>query len=280
MILVTGATGTVGRLVLERLPSRCAVRVLTRDPSRVTTGREGVQVVRAAYEDPVGLREALKGVRRALLVTTRVAGSDDDVFLRAAREAGVRQVVKISAAAVLDVLAQDLITRWQRDCEAALTASGLDWTLLRPRSFMSNSLSWAASVRGENVVRALNGRAPNACVDPRDIADVAVRALTEDGHAGKAYVLTGPQPLSAVQQTRRLGQVLGRELRFEEMEPAQARAVLLRRHPEAVVEALLESALRQRAGAKAQVLDTVRAVTGNAPRSFESWAKDHADAFA
>ncbi|MGA4846489.1 NAD(P)H-binding protein [Streptomyces sp. G5(2025)] len=280
MILVTGATGTVGRLVLDRLPAHRAVRVLARDPSRVTVDRPGVQVVRAAYEDPAGLREALGGVRRALLVTTRVAGGDDDVFLRAAREAGVRQVVKLSAAAVVDVRAQDLITRWQRDCEAALTSSGLGWTLLRPRSFMSNSLSWAPSVRAENVVRALYGGAPNACVDPRDIADVAVRALTEDGHAGQAYTLTGPEPLTAVEQTEQLGQVLGRRLRFEELEADQARASLLRRHPEAVVEALLESALRLRAGAKAHVGDTVRAVTGSAPRSFGSWAEDHADAFA
>ncbi|MFI6093670.1 NAD(P)H-binding protein [Streptomyces sp. NPDC051218] len=280
MILVTGATGTVGRLVLEGLPAHRAVRVLARDPARVGPAREGVEVVRASYQDRTGLRQALTGVSRALLVTSRVAGDDDAAFLSAAREAGVRQVVKLSAAAVLDAGAQDLITRWQRDSEAALTSSGLGWTLLRPRSFMSNALSWAPSVRAENVVRALYGAAPNACVDPRDIADVAVRALTEDGHTGRAYVLTGPRALSAVEQTRQLGGVLGRPLRFEELEPAQARASLLRRHPEAVVEALLDSALRQRAGAKVQVLETVRAVTGAAPRPFLAWARDHAGAFA
>lgn len=280
MILVTGGTGTVGRLVLDRLPGHLAVRVLARDPARVTAAREGVQVVRGAYQDAAGLREALTGVSRALLVTTRVGGDDDEVFLRAARAAGVRQVVKLSAAAVADAGAQDLITRWQRDCEAALTSSGLDWTLLRPRSFMSNSLSWAPSVRAENVVRALYGEAPNACVDPRDIAEVAVRALTGSGHAGRAYVLTGPRPLTAVQQTEQLGRVLGRRLRFEELAEAQARAALLRRHSEAVTEALLESALRQRAGAKTRVSDTVRAVTGGAPGSFETWARDHAGAFA
>ncbi|MFD6278084.1 NAD(P)H-binding protein [Streptomyces sp. NPDC060209] len=280
MILVTGATGTVGQLVLERLPADFAVRVLARDPSRVSVPREGVEVVRADYGDQGSLREALTGVRRALLVTTRVGGNDDVAFLRTAREAGVRQVVKLSAANVVDARAQDLITRWQRDCEAALTSSGLDWTLLRPRAFMSNALSWAASVRAEGLVRALYGHAPNACVHPRDIAEVAVLALTEDRHAGQAYTLTGPHPLTAAEQTEQLGEVLGRRLRFEEMEPPQARASLLRRHPGAVVEALMDGALRQKAGAKAQVLDTIAAVTGSAPRSFRTWAQDHAGAFA
>jgi hypothetical protein len=177
MILVTGATGTVGRLVLDRLPAGRAVRVLARDPSRVAVPHEGVEVVRADYGDPAGLREALTGVHRALLVTTRVGGDDDAMSLRAAREAGVRQVVKLSAAAVV------------------------------------------------------------------------------------------------------LGELLGRRLRFEEMEPTQARAALLRRHPGAVVEALLDSALRQKAGAKAQPLDTILAVTGSAPRSFRTWAQDHMGAF-
>lgn len=280
MILVTGATGTVGRLVLERLPAGRAVRVLARDPSRVRVPREGVEVVRADYGDPAALERALTGVHRALLVTSRVGGDDDVTFLRAAREAGVRQVVKLSAASVVDVRAQDLITRWQRDCEAALVSSELDWTLLRPRAFMSNALSWVSSVRSEGLVRSLYGHAPNACVHPRDIADVAVLALTGEGHAGQAYTLTGPQSLSAVEQTQQLARALGRRLRFAELEPSQARTALLRRHPAAVAEALLDSALRQKAGAKAQVLGTVLAVTGTAPRPFRTWAQDHTAAFA
>ncbi|MBV1940500.1 SDR family oxidoreductase [Streptomyces sp. BV286] len=279
MILVTGPTGTVGRLVLEQLPAHCTVRALARDPSRISVARAGLETVRGHYGDPAGLRRALTGVRRALLVTSRVAGEDDAAFLDAAREAGVQHVVKLSAAAVTDPGAQDAITRWQRACESALTSSPLGWTLLRPRSFMSNALSWAPSVRGENLVRALYGHSPNACVDPRDIAEVAVRALTGDGHSGRAYTLTGPHPLTAAQQTRQLAEALGRPLRFEELTPQQAREALLRRHPETVAQALLDSALRQRAGAKAQVLDTVQTVTGRAPRPFRVWARDHAQSF-
>ncbi|MEU9188929.1 SDR family oxidoreductase [Streptomyces sp. NPDC048484] len=280
MILITGASGTVGGLVLDRLPTGGAVRVLARNPARVTVSRPGVEVVQGDYGDQDSLRRALRGVRRALLVTNRVAGDDDALFIRSACRAGVEQVVKISAAAVVDERADDLITRWQRAGEDLLLSSGLAWTLLRPRSFMSNALSWASLVRSESLVRALYGRSPNACVDPRDIADVAVRALTESGHAGRAYTLTGPQPLTAHEQAEQLGQVLGRPLRFEELDPAQARISLLRSHSEPVAEALLRSALRQQAGAKAQVLDTVREVTGRAPRSFRTWAQDHASAFA
>jgi uncharacterized protein YbjT (DUF2867 family) len=128
-------------------------------------------------------------------------------------------------------------------------------------------------------VRALYGTSPNACVDPRDVADVAVRALTEEGHSGRAYTLTGPQALTAVGQTAELGRQLGVELAFEELRPDAARALLSRRHPPAVVEALLDSARRQRTNAKAAVEPTVYDVTGRPARSYRDWVRDHLGAF-
>lgn len=279
MILVTGATGTVGREVLRRLPAGVRVRALSRDPSRVRTdGR--VEAVAGDYRDPASLARALAGVRVAFLVTVRVGGDDDERFLRAARAAGVRRVVKLSAAAVEDPSADDLITRWQRGAEEALRASGLEWTLLRPRAFMSNTLSWAPSVRSERVVRALYGSSAGACVDPGDVAEVAARALTGDGYAGTAHLLTGPQALSAVQQTAELGRLLGVPLRFEELDEAAARVLLGRRHPGPVVEALLSSARRQRAGAKGRVSGTVGEVTGRPARSYREWARERLAEFA
>lgn len=279
MILVTGATGTVGREVVRRLPRHLPVRVMARDPERVL-GASGMHgVVHGDYGDPRSLARALEGVDRAFLVTTDVGGDDDVRFVRAARSAGVRHLVKLSAAAVEDGGADDLITRWQRGNEELLRGSGLEWTLLRPRSFMSNTLSWAGSVRAEGVVRGLYGTSANACVDPRDVAEVAVRALTEPGHAGRAHTLTGPEALTAVEQTARLSAVLGRAVRFEELDVARARAMWSARHPAALVEALLRSAERQRAGAKAGVGKTVREVTGRPARSFEEWAGEHRAAF-
>lgn len=279
MILVTGATGTVGREVVGRLPAELRVRVMARDPGKVTGVASTVETVAGDYEDPRSLAGVLQGVRTALLVTTRVAGDDDARFVHAARMAGVQRVVKLSAAAVLDDRADDLITRWQRANEELLRGSGMEWTLLRPRAFMSNSLSWAASVRSEGVVRALHGESANACVDPADVAEAAVRALTEEGHAGRAYTLTGPEALTAVEQTRQLGRLLGVALRFEELGPDRARAALAGRYPVAVVDALLDSAQRLRAGAKAQVEDTVSRLTGRPAGTFRDWAEAHLAAF-
>ncbi|WP_405817730.1 NAD(P)H-binding protein [Streptomyces sp. NBC_00838] len=279
MILVTGATGTVGREVVRRLPAGHRVRVWARDPAKVAGLPAGVERAGGDYEDPRALARAVAGVRTVFLVTTRVGGDDDARFVDAARAAGVRRVVKLSAAAVLDRRADDLITRWQRASEELLRVSGMEWTLLRPRAFMSNSLAWAPSVRSERTVRALYGTSANACVDPADVAEVAVRVLTGEGHAGRAYTLTGPRALTAVGQTRQLGRLLGVRLRFEELSRDEARASLEKRWPIPVVEALLESAERQRAGAKAQVSDAVLMLTGRQGRSFREWAVDHLDVF-
>lgn len=280
MILVTGATGTVGREVVRRLPAGHRARVWARDPAKAAPSPAAVERIGGDYEDPRALARAVAGVRTVFLVTTRVGGEDDARFVDAARAAGVRRVVKLSAAAVLDREADDAITRWQRAGEELLRASGLEWTLLRPRAFMSNSLAWAASVRSERTVRALYGTSANACVDPGDVAEAAVRVLTGEGHAGRAYTLTGPRALTAVEQTRQLGRLLGVRLRFEELSPDQARAGLEKRYPSPVVEALLAGAERQRAGAKAQVEETVRTLTGRRARTFPEWARDHLDVFA
>lgn len=253
---------------------------MARNPSLVTGAAATAEIVAGDYRDRQSLGRALKGVSRAFLVTNRIGGDDDACFVRSARAAGVRHLVKLSAAAVGDSEASDLITRWQRGNEDLLRDCGLEWTLLRPRSFMSNTLSWTASLGRKQVVRALYGTSPNACVDPRDVAEVAVRALTEDGHAGRVHTLTGPEPISAVEQTAQLGFLLGRPLRFEELDPSRVRALLAQRHPLAVVEALLASAERQRAGAKAQVETTVLELTGRPARSFRTWAGDHLAAFA
>ncbi|MGW7033257.1 SDR family oxidoreductase [Streptomyces xanthophaeus] len=280
MILLTGATGTIGREVLRTLPPGTAVRVMARNPARVEGAPASAETVPGDYDDPRSLGGALAGVRTAFLVTNRVAGDQDARFLEAARAAGVQHVVKLSAAAVADPLADDLITRWQRGNEEVLRASGMGWTLLRPRSFMSNTLSWADSVRTEQVVRSLYGTSANSCVDPRDIADVAVRVLTGPGHHhGRAYTLTGPQAVTAEQQTAWLGELTGRPLRFEELGPERARALWGERHPAPVVEALLDSALRQRDGAKTGVEGTVEELTGRPARSFQDWAGARLPAF-
>ncbi|RII06894.1 NAD(P)H azoreductase [Streptomyces sp. YIM 130001] len=280
MILVTGATGTIGREVARLLLAGPEpVRLVSRRAAEVTAAAPGADAVRADYGEASSLRPALKGVRAVFLVTNRPTEQDDDRFLDAARAGGVRHIVKLSAAGVTDARATDVITRWQRDTERLLRNSGMEWTLLRPRSFMSNALSWAATVRAHGTVRAVAGSGPNATIDPRDVAAVAARVLTEEGHEDRIYTLTGPQAITPAEQTHQLSQVLGTPLRFEEQAPRRARAQLLRRYPSDVADALLAMAQRQRDGAKATVESTVHDVTGQRPRSFLTWAADHAQHF-
>jgi uncharacterized protein YbjT (DUF2867 family) len=282
VILLTGATGTIGGQVARRLPGGEPVRLLTRDPRRAA-GLAGphTEVVGGDFDDRAGLLRALTGVRSALLVTVNpLTHAHDENFLTAARAAGVRHVVKLTTLSVADADATDLVTEWQRENERLLRASGLAWTLLRPRAFMSNTLGWARSVREQGVVRVLHGGTQVAAVDPRDIADVAVRALTDtEGHEGRAYPLSGPDAVSPVRQTEILAELLERSLDFVELTMDQALSGLLARYPAEVARALVESAVRGRDRTKAQVEPTVADVLGRPAHGYRNWAADHLDAF-
>ncbi|WP_097985753.1 NmrA family NAD(P)-binding protein [Streptomyces sp. f150] len=280
MILVTGATGAVGREVAGLLAAAGPVRILARRPERLTVRGDGVEVVEGAYGDRPALDRALEGVSSVFLVTNSPTEPDDERVAGAAAAAGVRHLVKLSMMAVEEPGADDFITRWQRRNEETIRASGVPWTFVRPRTFMSNTLSWAPGIRSAGVVRALYGDAPAACVDPRDVAAVAVAVLTGAGHEGRTYAVSGPEAITAREQTAQLSRVLGRPLRFEELGLDAARAALLAKYPRPAAEAFLESAERQRAGAKAAVVPTVEELTGRQARPYRTWAADHADAFA
>ncbi|MFD3544804.1 NAD(P)H-binding protein [Streptomyces sp. NPDC058655] len=282
--VVTGATGAVGRHVARGLAAAGGhpdgVRLLVRDLDKAArTGLPG-RPVDCDHDDRAGLERALAGADSVLVVTANpLRPQHDENILAAARAGGVRRAVKLSWLAVTDPGADDLITRWNRDCEALLRASMPQWTVLRMRSLMSNTLSWAASIREESVVRALGGDAPTASVDPRDVAAAAIRALTGPGHAGRAYAVTGPGPITAREQTAQLARVLGKPLGYEELTPDQALGLWRARFPEPVARALLEGAERRAAGGAAGVEGDLEAVTGRAPRPFASWAADHTDHF-
>ncbi|MFJ9543982.1 NAD(P)H-binding protein [Streptomyces sp. NPDC101225] len=272
---MTGASGTVGREVVRRLPPDHALRVMTRRPDTYAETRPGMQVVGGDFTDEDSLTRAVRGVTTALLVTSPLTTGWDERFLRAAHRANIERVVKLSAAAVLDPGADDTITRRQRACEDLVRTAGPAWTLLRPRAYMSNTLTWAATIRTEHTVHALHRSSPVACVDPRDVADLAVHALTEPQHAGHAYEITGPAALTAIQQTAHLAHLLGHRLHCQEWGEHAARTAWRHHHPEPVVDALLHSARRQQAGAKAHVRTTIPDTTGHPARPYTTWATDH-----
>ncbi|GAA2427710.1 NAD(P)H-binding protein [Streptomyces macrosporus] len=281
MILVTGASGTVGgetaRLLAE---GGHRARLLLRDPARLPDPRPAAEVVVGDYDDPEALRAAMSGVRAALIVTADPSAPRHDAALvRAARQAGARRLVKLSALAVANPAADDLITRWQREAEETVRSSGLEYTLLRPRAFMSNTLGWAEEIRRTGTVRAWPVDAPSACVDPRDVAAVAVRALTEPGHAGCAYPLTGPRALTVRQQVAVLAHALGRPLAVEELSEGELRRRLARRWPEPLADALAEMAARRLDGGTARVDPTVEKLLGRPARDYSQWVSEHLSAF-
>ncbi|MDI3389978.1 NAD(P)H-binding protein [Streptomyces sp. B-S-A8] len=279
-IAVTGATGAVGCEVARALAGESGVRLVVRDVDKAARMGLPGEVHAADYGDVPALERALAGAEALFVVTGNpLRPEHDEHILAAAKAAGVRHAVKISWTAVADPTADDLVARWNRRSEELLRDSGLSWTVLRMRTPMSNALGWAASIRDEGVVRALGGADRTACVDPRDVAAVAVEALHGAEHAGRTYALTGPEPISVREQVEELAGVLQHPIRFEELTEEQAFARWCRRFPDEVARALLQGAQRRAAGASAAVEGTVAAVTGRAPANFARWAADHADRF-
>jgi (4-alkanoyl-5-oxo-2,5-dihydrofuran-3-yl)methyl phosphate reductase len=280
LILVTGASGTVGTVVARRLATTGRpVRLLVRDPRRVAVSGPRVETVQARFDDRGRLETAFSGVARVFLVTNDPLRPEHEANLvDAALGAGVRHAVRLSALCVTDPESNDLITRWHRDGEERLSDSGIPWTFVRPRAFMSNTLAWADMVKN-GVVRAADGTAPSACVDPRDVAEVAVRALTEPGHEGRVHAVTGPAALTALEQVDQLAEALDRPVRFEHISVAQASTALSHRFPEPIAEAMVEQLRRRLDGVKGRVERTVEEVTGRAPATYRQWALDHLAAF-
>jgi uncharacterized protein YbjT (DUF2867 family) len=273
MILVTGAAGKVGRNVVgQLLEAHVEVRPVSRNPERAPLPA-GPRAVRGDLAEPESLRPALRDVDRVFLFP---AAAPLDPFLGLAREAGVRHVVLLSSAAVDGE--SNAIARSHRAHERAVAASGLSWTFIRPGAFMANDLMWAPAVRGDGVVRAPYAQAATAPIDERDIAAVAVRALLdEDRHADHAYQLTGPESLTVPDRVEILGKVLGRSLRFEELDPAQARELMVARMPAPVVDAVL--GMMARAGSNAPVSASVQQVTGRPPHAYADWVAHNAAAW-
>lgn len=172
---------------------------------------------------------------------------------------------------------RDPIVRWVGAAEEAIRNTGAEWTMLRPGRFMSNALAWAPMIRRGNELRVPFATRPAASIDPADIARVATVALTEEGHAGKVYELSGPECLSAAAEIQLLGKRLGRPLRAVALSPEEVRAAMLGHGmPEPVVEAVLAQTHSDRG---TTILPTVETVTGRAARTFAQWLEVHLGAF-
>jgi uncharacterized protein YbjT (DUF2867 family) len=277
MILVTGATGNVGgELVAALVAAGEPVRALIRreaDQARLPAGAEGVV---GDLNRPASLEPALEGVRGIHLL----AGYDDlPRLLALAHEAGVERVTLQSSSSVPGGDMTNAVARYHIRSEQAVRESGLHWTFLQPNSFMSNTLQWADQLRQGDTVRERFADVRVATIDPADVAAVAAAALMTDAHAGRSYRLSGPESLLPAERVAVLGDVLGRELRFEAQSDADAHAEMSASMPAEYVDAFFSFFVDGTLD-ESEVLPTVEEVTGRPPRTFRQWAVAHADAFS
>ncbi|MEV4319737.1 NAD(P)H-binding protein [Actinocrispum sp. NPDC049592] len=268
MFLVTGATGNVGsELVKALVAAEAPVRVLARRADVVVP--DGVEVAVGDLNSAESLGDALAGVRGMFLMPG-YGGMEG--MLAQARESGVQRVALLSggSAALEDM--SNAVSRYMTLSERAVRDAGMEWTFLRPRAFMSNVLRWMPQLEAGDTVRAPFPDVRLACVDPRDIAAVAMHALTEEGHDGRIYDLTGPESLLPAEQLAVVSRVLKRDLKFVGMTNEEARADMEANMPVEYVDAFfnfyVDGALDE-----SEVHPDVEKVTGRPAGTFDQWAR-------
>ncbi|MEU4606296.1 NAD(P)H-binding protein [Kribbella sp. NPDC023972] len=271
MIVVTGATGNVGRPLVEAL---LAAGEQVTAVSRRIAETSSVRHVQADMTEPESLKPALDGADAAFLLTS------PDFFLANGNLGNVMDVVQASGVQrVVYLSSQGVGTqRHPSDLEDVVRDSGLEWTMLRPGNFASNAFQWAESIRTRRVLEAPFGDVALPAVDPADIAAVAAVALRNPDHAGAIYTLTGPAGVSPRQQAEAIGQAVGEPVRFIELSREEAHSRMLTYMPEPVVEATL-GILGEPSAEEQRVSPDVERVIGRPPRSFAEWAVRNAAAF-
>jgi uncharacterized protein YbjT (DUF2867 family) len=282
MILITGATGTIGREVVRLLTAGGEqVRAMTRDPASAAPFPPGAEVVRADFDDAESLVAAVEGAGTVFMLSAPGpwVPRHDMAILTAARTAGARRVVKLSAIGTGDDSAAE-VGGWHLPGERAVRSSGLAWTVLRPSSFASNALHWAAAIRAGEPIPNPMGTGAQGVVDPRDVAEVAVRTLTSPGHEGQIHTLTGPDLLSVPDMADRLGRTLGRTVGTADVPLEEYREGLRAAGLDpAFVATAVNGARHIAEGGNAVLTGDVERLLGRPPRTFAAWADDHRAAF-
>jgi uncharacterized protein YbjT (DUF2867 family) len=283
MILVTGATGNVGRAVVQQLAGVGEpVRAMVRDLRRAADLPDRAEPFVADLGDADALLAAMRGIDRVFLMDTSHGIDNTARAVHAAVQSGVEHIVNLSSiGASLDPIPQ--IGRWHREREEFIESSGVGVSFIRPGYFMSNTLAWADAVNGDHVVRQPGGSSLFAPVDPADIAAVAATWLMRPSEApgARIAVLTGPELTDLPGQVHTLAQVLRRELAYEDVTDEQVAVDMRARGiPESFVDAAVELNGTLRSGRLGFVSSDVQTITGRRPRSYREWAEAHADRFA
>ncbi len=279
MILVTGATGNVGsELVPQLLELEQPVRVLSRDANKVAHFGDRVERAIGSFDQPDTLDAAMQGIEQVFLMTAELGEEHVQAAVEAAKRTGVSRIVYLSSLGAGNPTIQ--IGKWHHDREAVIRDSGLAWTFLRPGMFASNVLQWADTIKTQGAVYYPGGAGKVAPIDPRDIATVAALALTQPGHDGNIYQLTGDELLTIGEQVEILSRVLDKPLRYVDIPPSAAREGMLQSGmPPVLVDAIIELFTLVRQDQVTYRTDTFEQTTGHKPRTFEAWCRDHAAAF-
>jgi uncharacterized protein YbjT (DUF2867 family) len=270
MIVVTGATGNVGRTLVRLLVE--AGEQVTAVARTITDVPEGVRAVAADLAEPESLRPALDGADALFLL---VAGDDPEGLIGQAKAAGVRKVVLLSSQGVGT---RPDAYRHAAQFEAAVSGSGLEWTVLRSGGMDSNAFAWAEPIRAHRTAAAPFADVALPFIDPDDVAAVAAAVLREDGHDGTTYVLTGPAPTTPRGRAEAIANALGEAVHFVEQTREEAHAQMSQFMPLPVVEGTL-AILGDPTDEETHVSPDVERILGRAPGTFADWATRNAAAF-
>jgi uncharacterized protein YbjT (DUF2867 family) len=281
MLLLTGATGNIGRELARELDAAgSGFRVLVRDPARAAGLPASAERVPGDLDDPATLAAAFAGADRLFLLTPGIGTDHVRYAAAAARAAGVRHIVHLSSFNVLGD-PMPAMGRWHHEREQLIRASGIPATFLRPGGFMTNALDWLPTIRDGGYVLDPVGPGRYAPVDPADIAAVTALALTQDGHQDREYVLTGDEALTVTEQVQILSAATGLDIKVREpATPDEAvRARFPNGAPPALADALLEAIALMRADTTGLRADTIQRLLGRKPRTFADWCARNADTF-
>lgn len=283
MILVVGATGNVGREAIRQLAARkIPVRAFVHGAMKKNLDfSPSVETVLGDLWDPQTIEPALAGISKALLISNlsphivELQGN----FIRSAQKAGKTHLVKLSGLATFP---DSPVTsgRWHAKIEQYIVDSGLPYTFLRPFFFMQNILDAASQIAREGFFESSLNEAPVAMIDFRDIASIAVAALTMDGHERKAYTITGPQALSMAEAAKKISGVIGKKVTYRTISEQKARRQLLAKGiPEWYVEIIQEARVAMSGGMASDICFTTERFTGEKARTLTDLIRENVERF-
>jgi uncharacterized protein YbjT (DUF2867 family) len=281
MILITGASGNAGQEVLKQIvQAGHRVRGAFQSAEKAANAPTGVEAVIVDYNQPETMRAALKGVERVFLVgpvTPTLVELERKATDAMKHAGGVRQIVKLSAMGPRDAT----FPGQHRESEDYIKSTGIGYTFLRPNGFMQNMAFYnGGTIKTQSAFYGCQGNGKVSHIDLRDIGAVAVKTLTEDGHSGKIYALTGPEAVTNSHIAEIFSVALGREIKYVDLSSDQMKQALVAAGtPEWAANGIVNLNELYRNGGASEVTNDVERILGRKPIAFERYSQDYAGSF-